>query len=57
MEGTKYGLKEDGSVVTDVDRNVEILLRKEINKNFPSHGILGISITYMSYRATENRII
>ena len=41
MEGTKYEVKEDGSVVTDVDRNVEILLRKEINKNFPSHGILG----------------
>lgn len=41
MEGPKYEVKEDGSVVTDVDRNVEIILRKEINKHFPSHGILG----------------
>ena len=41
MEGPKYEVKEDGSVVTDVDRNVEIILRKKINKHFPSHGILG----------------
>ena len=33
--------KEDGTPVTIADRNVELLLRKKINTNFPEHGILG----------------
>ena len=33
--------KEDGTPVTIADRDVEILLRKKINSNFPEHGILG----------------
>ena len=41
MEGPKYEVKQDGSVVTEVDRHVEILLRNEINQNYPLHGILG----------------
>tara|TARA_Y100000739_G_C20586314_1_gene455445 strand:- start:943 stop:1713 length:771 start_codon:yes stop_codon:yes gene_type:complete len=41
MEGPRYEVKKDGSVVTEVDLNVEKLLREEINRNFPLHGILG----------------
>jgi len=33
--------KDDGTPVTIADRNVELLLRKKINSNFPEHGILG----------------
>ena len=33
--------KKDGTPVTIADRNVELLLRKKINSNFPEHGILG----------------
>ena len=39
--GSGYEKKEDGSVVTSVDRDVEKLIRSQINKTFPNHGILG----------------
>ena len=41
LTGSNYETKEDGSVVTAVDRNVEELIRKEINRAYPTHGILG----------------
>lgn len=33
--------KADDSPVTNADRDAEMLIRDEINKNFPSHGIIG----------------
>ena len=39
--GLGFDRKEDGTPVTIADRNVELLLRKKINSNFPEHGILG----------------
>ena len=39
--GFKIGEKDDGSLVTEVDRGVEELLRKEIEGKYPEHGIWG----------------
>ena len=33
--------KKDKSPVTEIDRKAEMMLREMINKNFPSHAILG----------------
>ena len=33
--------KEDSSPVTEVDKNVECMLREAISKKFPDHGIIG----------------
>ena len=37
----KWDLKGDASPVTEIDKGTELLLRKEIKKTFPSHGIIG----------------
>ena len=37
----KIEIKSDGSPVTAVDRKVELLLRKEIQKKFPGHAVWG----------------
>ena len=37
----KWDLKGDASPVTEIDKGTELLLRKEINKTFPNHGIIG----------------
>ena len=39
--GFDYETKEDGSPVTEVDRHIETLLRREITIRYPEHGILG----------------
>ena len=33
--------KEDDSPVTKADRGIEELIRQEINKKYPSHGVIG----------------
>lgn len=37
----KLEFKEDDSPVTNADREAERVIRREINKNFPGHGIIG----------------
>jgi len=39
--GYDYEVKSDGSPVTQIDREVETIYRREIKKNFPEFGILG----------------
>lgn len=39
--GTPYQKKDDGSPVTEIDRDVELILRDAIARRFPDHGILG----------------
>ena len=34
-------VKSDGSLVTEIDRTLEIFIREEIGKKFPTHAILG----------------
>ncbi len=40
-KGYDYEVKSDGSPVTEIDRAVEQILRREINKHYPDFGILG----------------
>ena len=40
-QGLKVDLKSDASYVTQVDKEVEMALRKAIRKRFPMHGIIG----------------
>jgi len=39
--GYDYEIKDDGSPVTEVDREVENIYRREINIHYPNFGILG----------------
>ena len=40
-KGFSVSIKTDDTVVTEVDREAEQLIRNEIEKNFPDHGIVG----------------
>ncbi len=37
----KIEKKIDGSLVTEIDKRIELLFRKRLNKEFPDHGIIG----------------
>jgi fructose-1,6-bisphosphatase/inositol monophosphatase family enzyme len=39
--GFDYEKKRDGSPVTEIDKRIEAILRKEILAHYPEHGILG----------------
>jgi histidinol-phosphatase len=39
--GYTYEIKDDGSPVTEIDREIEQIMRREIKKQFPNFGILG----------------
>lgn len=47
----KVEVKPDASLVTDVDKAVEILLRETIGARFPQHGILGEEFGHTQPRA------
>ncbi len=40
-KGFNVSIKADDTVVTEVDRETEQLIRKEIEQHFPTHGIVG----------------
>jgi histidinol phosphatase-like enzyme (inositol monophosphatase family) len=40
-KGFSVSIKVDDTVVTEVDRETELLIRKEIQHTFPTHGIVG----------------
>jgi len=40
----RFSIKEDGSPVTEVDRETELFIRSKIEKRFPTHDIVGEEI-------------
>ncbi len=53
----KVETKADSSPVTIADKNAEELMRKEIMKEFPDHGILGEEFGYYNEDAEYNWIL
>ena len=37
----KIEKKEDGSYVTNIDKEIELLFREKVEKTFPDHGVIG----------------